>query len=168
MLLAGDEFGNSQQGNNNAYAQDNELGWLDWSALDEDSGFADEVRELLHLRKEWPLLRLTEYLHGETELGASELNLHWLSSDGEEMDERSWSGPAGFKVLLAESTRGGKRSCVAVLINNRNEAVEFRLPDGDAVRQWRIAWSIDELDLEADGRTVIAPPRSISLVVTDR
>ncbi len=64
MLLAGDEFGNSQGGNNNAYAQDNETGWLDWSGLDGDPGFALEVRELIHLRREWPLLRLPQYLHG--------------------------------------------------------------------------------------------------------
>jgi glycogen operon protein len=167
MLLAGDEFGNSQQGNNNAYAQDNELGWLDWSCLEEDPEFADEVRELVHLRKEWPLLRLPRYLHGETDVGASKMNVHWLNARGKEMDEGNWSGPAGFKVLLAESSVGGKRSRVAVLINNRDEDVDFRLPNGDPTRQWRIAWSIDQLELEKDGRTVIAPPRSISLVVSD-
>ena len=66
MLLAGDEFGNSQGGNNNAYAQDNETGWLDWSGLADDPEFVQRVRELIHLRREWPLLRLPEYVHGET------------------------------------------------------------------------------------------------------
>jgi glycogen operon protein len=56
MLLAGDEFGNSQHGNNNAYAQDNETGWLDWSGLAGDAQFATRVRELIRLRRDLPLL----------------------------------------------------------------------------------------------------------------
>ena len=52
LLLAGDEFGNSQQGNNNAYAQDNEIGWLDWSGLDDEPLFVELARELIWLRRE--------------------------------------------------------------------------------------------------------------------
>ena len=69
MLLAGDEFGNSQQGNNNAYAQDNETGWLDWSGLQEDPDFVDQVRELVWLRRESALLRIEEYVHGNLRHG---------------------------------------------------------------------------------------------------
>jgi isoamylase len=164
MLLAGDEFGNSQGGNNNAYAQDNETGWLDWSGLDEDPGFATEVRELIHLRQEWPLLRLPEYLHGETAIGSSSMHIHWLNSEGNEMNEDDWSGPSSFKVMLAESSRDGVKSRAAVLFNNGDDVVDFRLPNG---LPWRVAWSADDVSVGEDGRSFTAPARSISFLVSD-
>lgn len=167
MLLAGDEFGNSQGGNNNAYAQDNETGWLDWTRLQEDPEFALEVRELIHLRNEWPLLSLPEYLHGETEIGPSSLHINWLNADGDHMDEGNWSEPAPFKVMYAESTRDDMTSRVAVLINNNNEEVGFRLPASEPVRTWRVAWSIDGVAVGDDGHSFAAPARSISLLVAD-
>jgi pullulanase/glycogen debranching enzyme len=140
MLLAGDEFGNSQGGNNNAYAQDNETGWLDWHGLEDDPGFTLEVRELIHLRKEWPLLRLPEYLHGET---------------------------APFKVMFAEASRDGVKSRAAVLFNNGDDAVDFRLPNGLPEQSWRVAWSADDVAVAEDGCSFTAPARSISFLVSD-
>jgi len=163
MLLAGDEFGNSQGGNNNAYAQDNETGWLDWSGLEDDPDFALEVRELIHLRKEWPLLRLPEYLHGETVIGSSSMHIHWLNADGKEMNESDWSGPSPFKVMLAESSREGVKSRAAVLFNNGDETVDFRLPNH---LPWRVAWSADAVSVGEDGCSFTAPARSISFLVS--
>jgi glycogen operon protein len=167
MLLAGDEFGNSQGGNNNAYAQDNETGWLDWAGLDDDPDFAREVRELIHLRREWPLLRLPQYLHGETEIGTSSMQIDWLNVAGNEMHEGDWSGPASFKVMLAESSNGGVKSRAAVLFNNGDNAVEFRLPNGLPGQTWRVAWAANEASLAADGCAFTAPARSISLLVSN-
>lgn len=163
MLLAGDEFGNSQGGNNNAYAQDNETGWLDWSGLEDDPDFALEVRELIHLRREWPLLRLPEYLHGETVIGSSSMHIHWLNADGKEMNESDWSGPSPFKVMLAESSREGVKSRAAVLFNNGDETVDFRLPNH---LPWRVAWSADAVSVGEDGCSFTAPARSISFLVS--
>jgi glycogen operon protein len=164
MLLAGDEFGNSQGGNNNAYAQDNETGWLDWSGLEDDLGFAQEVRELIHLRREWPLLRLPEYVHDETVIGPSSVHIDWLNSDGRQMSEKDWSGPAPFKVMLAEASRGGVKSRVAVLFNNGDQAVSFRLPNG---QPWRVTWAADDIPLSDDGYSYTAPARSIAFLVSD-
>jgi glycogen operon protein len=166
MLLAGDEFGNSQGGNNNAYAQDNETGWLDWSGLADDPEFVQRVRELIHLRRARPLLRLPEYVHGETEMGTSSMNIEWLNADGQDMTESDWSGPAPFKVMLAESVQGNERARVAVLLNNGDKEVSFQLPDGDLTGNWRVAWSVDRVPVCSDGRTFRAPARSISLLVS--
>ncbi|HSM31463.1 MAG TPA: glycogen debranching protein GlgX [Woeseiaceae bacterium] len=166
MLLAGDEFGNSQGGNNNAYAQDNETGWLDWSGLEYDPEFMLEVRELIHLRKEWPLLRLPEYLHGEAEIGSSIVHIDWLNAEGKPMNEHDWSGPAPFKVMLAESSTDGAKSQAAVLFNNRNEAIEFRLPNGTPGKPWRVAWSADEASVADDGCSFTARARSITFLVS--
>ena len=167
MLLAGDEFGNSQGGNNNAYAQDNETGWLDWHGLEDDPGFTLEVRELIHLRKEWPLLRLPEYLHGETVIGSSSVHIDWLNADGNEMNEEDWSGPAPFKVMFAEASRDGVKSRAAVLFNNGDDAVDFRLPNGLPEQSWRVAWSADDVAVAEDGCSFTAPARSISFLVSD-
>ena len=166
MLLAGDEFGNSQRGNNNAYAQDNETGWLDWSGLEDDPEFMLEVRELIHLRQEWPLLRLPEYLHGEIEIGSSTVHIDWVNADGKPMNEHDWAGPAPFKVMLAESSRDGVKSQAAVLFNNRNETIEFRLPNGTPGKAWRVAWSADEASVGGDGCSFQAPARSITFLVS--
>ena len=167
MLLAGDEFGNSQGGNNNAYAQDNETGWLDWSGLDDDPDFVMDVRELIHLRKEWPLLRLPEYIHGETEIGSSSVHIDWLNADGLEMNEDDWSGPAPFKVMFAESARDGVKSRLAVLFNNGDDSVEFRLPNGAPGQPWRVAWSADDARVADDGVSFTAPARSICFLVSE-
>ena len=91
------------------------------------------------------------------------LNVQWLNDAGSEMDEGNWSGPARFKVLYGESSTDGKQARVAILVNNRDDAVEFRLPAGRPA--WRVAWSIDTVDIAEDGRTIVAAPRSIYLLV---
>ncbi len=91
MILAGDEFGRSQDGNNNAYCQDNEIGWLDWGHLDQEGrrllGF---VRRLIRLRRLHPALRRPRYLHGEevSEKGVSDIA--WIDVDGEVKSPESW------------------------------------------------------------------------------
>jgi glycogen operon protein len=75
MLLAGDEFGNSQQGNNNAYAQDNETAWLDWSLIDSDPDFVDQVRKLIQLRHEHPALGKSKYAHANYEYDDESVSL---------------------------------------------------------------------------------------------
>ena len=91
LLLAGDEFGNSQQGNNNAYAQDNETGWLDWSGLREDPGFAEQLRALVHLRRSEPLLRLGEYTHDP-------LSVQWYNEQGQAMSDQDWFTRQAFSA----------------------------------------------------------------------
>ena len=135
MLLAGDDFGNSQRGNNNAYAQDNETGWLDWEGLDADPAFAEAVRELIWLRREMPLLRQQDYVHTADESGGQ---FAWFNSAGEAKRSEEWADSRSFTVLVE---RDGRR--VAIVINGREHAVDVNLPaiDGD----WRIAFSTSAL-----------------------
>ncbi len=98
LLLAGDEFGNSQQGNNNAYAQDNETGWLDWSAFEPD--FVEQVRSLVQLRKNEPALRMRSY--------------------DDEAVKVNWQGDQAFSLLLGDS--------VSVLVNGNSGEAAFELP----------------------------------------
>ncbi|MDJ0656897.1 MAG: glycogen debranching protein GlgX [Xanthomonadales bacterium] len=117
LLLAGDEFGNSQGGNNNAYAQDNETGWLDWSGLEQDPEFTDRVRQLLGLRRQQPLLRQAEYQHDPK-------HIRWLHPNGRPMTDDDWSGQQALGLLLRDESEG-----VALLFNPGEHEVTFSLPD---------------------------------------
>ena len=87
MLLGGDEFGRTQQGNNNAYCQDSEISWFDWSALDED--LCSFTAELIALRKAHPVLRRRRFLTG-TETNGDLPDLAWFRPDGERMADADW------------------------------------------------------------------------------
>ena len=144
MLLAGDEFGNGQGGNNNAYAQDNETGWLDWRGLADDPEFTRAVRDLIRLRREVPLLRQARYIHGRMPTDGGWCDIHWLHPDGRRMAPADWN--SGRQLALLFATRADQKDdspvleAVALLFNAREEDVEFRLPDGMPA-DWRQLFS---------------------------
>lgn len=90
MLLAGDEFGRTQHGNNNAYCQDNELSWVDWSIDDEGRGLAAFCRHLIDLRQRYPILRRQRFLVGHYNEELDVKDVTWLAPDGSEMSEENW------------------------------------------------------------------------------
>ncbi|MGH6989890.1 MAG: glycogen debranching protein GlgX, partial [Stellaceae bacterium] len=94
MLVAGDEFGRSQRGNNNAYCQDNALGWVDWSLADGDAGRALNrfVTEMLRLRRDHTLFRRRHFLHGRPIPGSGSKDVTWLTPAGTEMTPGDWHG----------------------------------------------------------------------------
>jgi len=129
LLLAGDEFGHTQQGNNNAYAQDNDIGWLDWQKMADDPEFTEQIRALIRLRRETPLLRLQDYVHGTLETGDERFEIKWLRQDGEPMSDHNWSAERAFCKLLSATNASGEISAVAILVNASDSVVEFQLPD---------------------------------------
>jgi isoamylase len=134
MLLAGDEFGNSQGGNNNAYAQDNDCGWLDWRGLEEDPGFTDKVREMVQLRRHLPLLRPTRYLHGWTPLDRGCCDIAWLHPDGRPMVQNDWAGAQQLSLLYnwheGQQEHSPVTQAIAILYNASAEESVFTLPHG--------------------------------------
>ncbi|SMX33876.1 glycogen debranching protein GlgX [Maliponia aquimaris] len=136
MLLAGDEGGNTQHGNNNAYCQDNEISWLDWQAMDQDLvGF---TAALAQFRKAHPVLRQTHFLHG-AERPDGQPDVEWRAFDGSELNWRD-PGLSSLCLLLrgcAES-REGRADPQEVLLAFNREALpqELHLPDPEAGR-WR-------------------------------
>src|SRR5215469_5960909 len=90
MLLAGDEFGRTQGGNNNAYCQDNPTSWLDWTAIDDpDRDDLAFVQELLALRRRHKMLRWPAFLHARQSRGGIK-DITWLGPDGSEMATEHW------------------------------------------------------------------------------
>ena len=93
MLVAGDELWRTQRGNNNAYAQDNEISWLDWTPSPDSDDMLALVRRLLALRRAHPVLRQSAFFEGREvpgDDGATTKDLAWFHPDGRELNDRDW------------------------------------------------------------------------------
>jgi glycogen operon protein len=132
MLLGGDEVGNGQLGNNNAYAQDNETGWVDWSGLVKDPDFTQSVRDLVRLRRELPLLRQARYIHGRMPTDGGWCDIGWLHPDGRPMLESDWNSNRQLALVFSAHEDQKDDSpvveAVAILFNASKTSVEFALP----------------------------------------
>ena len=163
LLLAGDEFGNSQQGNNNAYAQDNPTGWLDWSGLLDDPEFTDLVRDLIWLRRETPLLRIEDYVHDNLPTGSGSIELRWINAEGEIKRDHEWSESRVFTLLITAKHTDDSETSLAIAINSYHEPVTLRLPL--TAQAWRISFSSSgHTDLLKNARTLTLAGRSIALL----
>ena len=161
MLLAGDEFGNSQGGNNNAYAQDNATTWLDWTNVESDRSFLDDVRELIWLRRETHLLRLEDYVHTTSESTSSDATFDWFNSNGERKSNEEWASSRAFSAVISENG-----SAVALLINGHAHPTELRLPLLE--RSWRQVFSSSESDhFERDSESMTLDALSVAILLAD-
>ncbi len=138
MLLAGDELGNTQSGNNNAYCQDNEIGWLDWTLDAERRALIAFVRKLIALRHKHPAFRRKDFFAGRPLLGSPEKDIAWLQPDGAEMTEEEWNKNfarclgvfLSGEALLERDERGQpvRGESFVVLFNAHHDDIAFTLP----------------------------------------
>jgi glycogen operon protein len=135
LLLAGDEVGNSQSGNNNAYCQDNPTGWVDWSALGrEGDDITDLIGHLTALRRRFPQLRPRAWVDGRRPDGS--FGVLWLTPQATEMTEQDWNFPEGrFLSYLLGSPEQGEPPLYIVL-NAAPETIEFTLPTLPGYGRW--------------------------------
>jgi isoamylase len=144
MLLAGDEFGRTQQGNNNAYCQDNEISWVDWDIGAEGQALTDFVRRLTALRRQYPILRRGRFLTGayNEEFGVKDVS--WIAAAGREMTAEDWDNPVTrcFGMLMdgrAQATgirRPASDATLLWILNAHHEPVRFALPRVAGGRRW--------------------------------
>ncbi len=132
MLLAGDELGHTQAGNNNAYAQDNETGWLDWARRNHDVNFTDQVRALVALRRNWPLFRQPAYVHGALDFSSDAPGIGWFHPDGSGFDDSDWAHASALMMVIAAAGQSA-----ALLLNSSQHEFEFVLPG----QQWAMAFA---------------------------
>jgi len=138
MLVAGDEIGRTQNGNNNAYCQDSALSWLDWKLDPERSKLRDFVRRLVHLRRTHPVFRRRHFFQGRPLHGSEAKDIVWLKPDGSEMTAEEWNqdfarclGVYLAGSALTETDARGQRVVdddFVVLFNAHHDSVPFRLP----------------------------------------
>ncbi|MCB2115221.1 MAG: glycogen debranching protein GlgX, partial [Rhodobacteraceae bacterium] len=164
MLLAGDEVGNSQSGNNNAYAQDNETGWIDWRAGKD--GFLAFVCRLTALRRRFPVLSQRRFLHGRRRADDAQPDLEWRRADGETPTPEDWqnAGWKAFGLVLRESAEGTTTSGEAevFLFFNAGPDVTVRLPEGAWVRVLDTAGP-ELQDAPVAHPTITVPEQSIAV-----
>jgi len=165
MILAGDEFGNTQFGNNNGYAQDNEIGWLDWSRLEQDADFAEQVRELIWLRRETPLLRIENYVHDILQSGSETIQIQWINAAGKIKKEHEWHGSKAFTLMMSTTDAAGLVSAVAISVNSHHDSTELRLPSMPG--GWRTLFTTGaEADSRLEGRRLTLGGRVIALLAS--
>jgi glycogen operon protein len=146
MLLAGDEFARTQQGNNNAYCQDNTISWVDWSLAESHPELIQFVKKLTGLRHQYPILRRNLFLNGEYNEVLGLKDVTWINANGSEMEDRNWgdSGMRCFGMLIdgrAQSTgvrQRGKEATLLIVVNGFDDLVTFTLPDGAGGSQWSL------------------------------
>ncbi|MFD0688696.1 glycogen debranching protein GlgX [Actinomadura fibrosa] len=161
MLLAGDEFGRTQQGNNNAYCQDNEISWTDWRLAEENAELLRFTRHLIAFRHAHPVLRGTDHPSGADTAGSGLPDVSWHGS-------RAWRQDfAADSRLLAvlwcgRHARGGRARDrhVYVLANAHWEGHDIELPELPGGQRWRLVADTAELpphDIAEPGRERLPP-----------
>ncbi|MCB0322099.1 MAG: glycogen debranching protein GlgX [Bdellovibrionales bacterium] len=156
MLLAGDEFSNSQNGNNNSYCQDNDLSYLDWRLTEEGRRLLDFTRAAIALRKSEPVLQRRRFFHGQAIRGEEAPDILWLDPNGEELSEENWQKPYmrclgvllfGEQVDVDERGETISGSTLIMLFNaDHTLIIPFRLPPlrGISTKWERVLDTFDE------------------------
>jgi isoamylase len=146
MLSHGDEIARTQRGNNNAYAQDNEISWMDWTLDDRRKALLEFTRHLFAIRHAHPVFRRRDFFHGAPVKEGAPKDLMWIRSDGREMTEQDWQN-GGIKTLGAlvngeatddtdERGRPIRDDTMLLLTNARDEEVRFELPEIASEGRW--------------------------------
>ena len=136
-LLAGDEVGNSQGGNNNAYCQDNPIGWVEWSNLGRDGEDMSElIGQLTALRRRFPQLRPHRFVGGRQTDGS--YGVLWLTPLATEMTEQDWNFPEGRFLAYALGPLQPGRPPLYIVLNAAPEPIEIRFPTLPECRRWSL------------------------------
>jgi isoamylase len=136
MIQAGDEFGRTQQGNNNSYCQDNEISWLNWDLKEKGRSLTKFIQKLTRMRHQYPILRYSRFLNGERDSELDLCDVTWINPNGLQMQEADWSEevrcfgmvldgraqPSGIKAR-------GREATLLLIFNAHHELVNFNLPD---------------------------------------
>ena len=137
LLLAGDEVGNSQGGNNNAYCQDNPIGWVDWSALGRDEeDMTSLVSQLAKLRRHLSQLRPRRWVEGRRPDGS--FGALWLTPQATEMTERDWNFPEGHFLSYVLGPLKATDVPLYVVLNAAPETIELTLPALPKYGRWTV------------------------------
>ncbi|MGF1563254.1 MAG: glycogen debranching protein GlgX [Geminicoccaceae bacterium] len=150
MLLGGDEFGRSQQGNNNAYCQDNETTWFDWTSTDD--ALMRFTQNVIALRQRNGLLRQPRYLHGRKRDHVDAKDVTWLTAEGKEKTDAQWQEVWVRCIGMALADDHGRQ--VMVIMNAHHDVVEFHLPNKPIAR-WKLVLDTMREDGLPSGQAVI-------------
>ena len=174
MILAGDEVGHTQKGNNNAYCQDNETSWIDWENADE--AFLGFTSRLIAFRKAHPILRQKLFLHARERAIDGKEDLFWRRPDGEQMTSADWENPA-LKIVCVELRTASGTPPYAALENaifavfNAGDGVEVVIPDEPPGQVWSLQIDTAHPEIEpkpVHGGKVAVAAESVAVLVLEK
>jgi isoamylase len=163
MFLGGDEMGRTPRGNNNAYCQDNEISWYDWSLRDENLALLGFTRRVMEFRRHHPIFRRRKWFIGREIHGSEVRDIGWFNPDGLEMTEEQWK--AGFAKSIGVFLNGdeipdpgphGERivdDSFLLLFNAHSDMIEFTIPPDRYGDEWAVMLDTAEPELEEGSRT---------------
>jgi len=144
MLVAGDELSRTQKGNNNAYCQDNEISWIDWSKADKD--LINFTKQLIHFRRKHPVFRKRGWFKGQPIKGVGVEDIGWFQPDGSEMNEEHWNQDFAKSMAVFLNGHGIKSvgpkgeqiidDSFYIIFNAHHEALDFKLPSRKYGTNW--------------------------------
>jgi glycogen operon protein len=163
LLLAGDEVGNSQNGNNNTYCQDDEIGWTHWGNLGTADDMTHLVGELTRLRQRFPQLKPHHWVEGKRADGSYDVK--WLTPSGAEMGEGDWNFPDGRFLAYVLAAVHEKGQPLFIVLNGADEPVDVTFPEWPNTAQWQRVLDTSDGQSNADagkpGETWSAQARAI-------
>ncbi len=177
-IVAGDEFGRTQNGNNNAYCQDNETSWVDWNVDEEGQILLAFTKKLLEIRHKYPVLRRHRFYTGKFDDAYGVKDVTWVKSDGLEAEPADWSDAAmrcigmlmDGRAQVNSVPQAGDHSTLMLVINAARDAIAFTMPEcADGIGWSRLIDTADAERPEKDfdvGDICPIPPRSLLRLVT--
>jgi glycogen operon protein len=147
MLTAGDEFGRTQRGNNNAYNQDGELTWLPWEHEDWQEDLLQVSRQLIQFRRENPALRPVRYgKQGETVPSATQMD--WYNKQGLSMSDKDWDSPEErtLQYLAASTPEFEEFNRILLIVHGLEDDVTVTLPEHEGVTSYTLLWDSANVD----------------------
>jgi glycogen operon protein len=179
MICGGDELGQTQSGNNNAYCHDGELTWLDWSLDEEGQAFLEFVKKLIALRRSQPVFQRKTFLQGRKIRGDEIKDVSWLMPDGRDMNDEAWN--AGFVRclgvrlagdLIGELNEKGEAvfgDTLLILLNAHHEPIPFTLPASKEGQRWERLLDTGAPEaggLVGENPSYVLPGRSVAVLRT--
>ena len=170
MILGGDELLRTQRGNNNAWCQDNDISWVDWTLREKHAGFLRFTRELIRLRRDHPVFRRVEYFRGEVSAHATDIRWH-----GRTPNEPDFGPPSRFLAFSLDGRYHGRDEADArtpdtdfyVAMNGGPDAVAATVPLAPTGRRWRQLMDTaaeSPADFHTDGSGPVVPPGTVLAV----
>ena len=174
MLLSGDEFANTQYGNNNAYCQDNEVSWLDWTGLEKYPDLFDHVRRLIAFRRAHPVLRADHYDFAHNGTGYPELSFH--GTQAWNLDENAPGLSMAYMFAEDHAKYGTARDAfIYVAVNAYWERQRFALPVLPEGCRWRLAFEACGVSTDVgcelphdDPSGISLGPRTTAVLIAER
>ena len=155
MLVAGDEFGRTQNGNNNAYCQDNEISWINWNEVDHE--LLSFTQKIIALRKKHPTFCRRRWFQGQPIKGIGLEDIAWFLPDGAEMSEEHWNNDFAKSLGVYLNGRGihsvGRKGqhiiddSFYIIFNAHHESLNYTLPLRKYGRQWEKILDTSSLDI---------------------